>query len=113
MGFSRQEYWSGLSFPSPEDLPDSGIKPWSPALQADSLLFELQGSPTKKKKKRRRIKSRKLEMKKEVTTDNAEMQRTKILSKQKIFTMYMETQKTSNSQSYLEKEQWSWKNQPS
>ena len=37
MGFPRQEYWSGLSFPSPGDLPDSGIKPKSPALQADSL----------------------------------------------------------------------------
>ena len=44
MGFSRQEYWSGLSFPSPEDLPEPGIEPWSPALQADSLPFELQGS---------------------------------------------------------------------
>ena len=40
MGFSRQEYWSGLPFPSLEDLPDSGIKPGSPALQADSLLSE-------------------------------------------------------------------------
>ena len=37
MGFSRQEYWSGLPFPSPGDLPDSGIKPGSPALQADAL----------------------------------------------------------------------------
>ena len=45
MGFSRQEYWSGLSFPSPEDLPDPGVEPWSPALHADSLPFELQGSP--------------------------------------------------------------------
>ena len=43
MRFSRQEYWSGLPFPSPEDLPDPGIEHWSPALQADSLLFELQG----------------------------------------------------------------------
>ena len=41
MGFSRQEYWSGLPFPSPGDLPDPGIEPWSPALQADSLLTEL------------------------------------------------------------------------
>ena len=32
MGFSRQEYWSGLPFPSPRDLPNAGIKPWSPAL---------------------------------------------------------------------------------
>ena len=45
MGFSRQEYWSGLPFPSPGDLPDSGIKPGSPAVQADSLLTELQGKP--------------------------------------------------------------------
>ena len=43
--FSRQGYWSGLPFPPPEDLPDPGIEPWSPALQADSLLFELQGRP--------------------------------------------------------------------
>jgi len=43
MGFSRQVYWSGLPFPSSEDLPDLGIEPWSPALQVDSLLFELQG----------------------------------------------------------------------
>ena len=41
MGFSRQEYWSGLSFPSPGDLPDPGIEPESPALQADSLPTEL------------------------------------------------------------------------
>ena len=38
--FSRQEYWSGLPFPTPGDLPDPGIKPGSPALQADSLLSE-------------------------------------------------------------------------
>ena len=44
MEFSRQEYWSGLPFPSPEELPNPGIKPRSPALQADSLPFELQGS---------------------------------------------------------------------
>ena len=40
-GFSRQESWSGLPFPSPADLPEPGIKPGSPALQADSLPFEL------------------------------------------------------------------------
>ena len=40
MEFSRQEYWSGLPFPSPGDLPDPGIKPRSPALQADSLPSE-------------------------------------------------------------------------
>ena len=43
--FSRQEYWRGLPFPSPGDLPDLGIKPASPALQADSLLLSHQGSP--------------------------------------------------------------------
>ena len=37
MGFSRQEYWSGLPFPSPGDFPDPGIEPRSPALQADTL----------------------------------------------------------------------------
>ena len=42
MGFSRQEHWSGMLFPSPEDLLF-----WSPASQADSLSFELQGSPEK------------------------------------------------------------------
>ena len=46
MGFSRQEYWSGLPFPSPGDLTDPGIKPGSPALQADSLPSELPGNPT-------------------------------------------------------------------
>ena len=40
MGFSRQEYWSGVPFPSPEDLPDPGIKPRSPTLQADALTSE-------------------------------------------------------------------------
>ena len=45
MVFSRQEYWTGLPFPSPEDLPDPGIAPGSPALQADSLLTELPGEP--------------------------------------------------------------------
>ena len=48
MGLSRQEYWSGLPFSSPGDLPDLGIKPTSlksPALQADSLLLEPPGKP--------------------------------------------------------------------
>ena len=45
MGLSRQEYWSGLPFPYPEDLPDPGIKPGSPALQADSLPSEPPGKP--------------------------------------------------------------------
>ena len=48
MEFSKLEYWSGLPFPSPEELPNQGIKPWSPASQADSSPFELQGSPSLK-----------------------------------------------------------------
>ena len=44
MEFSRQEYWSGLPFPSPGDLPDSGIKPRSPAFLSDALLSELPGN---------------------------------------------------------------------
>ena len=43
MGFSRQEYWSGLPFPSPGDLPDPGIEPRSPAFQADALTSEPPG----------------------------------------------------------------------
>ena len=43
MGFSRQEYYSGLTFPSPGDLPNPGIKPRCPALQADDLPTELSG----------------------------------------------------------------------
>ena len=45
MGFSRQGYWSALPIPSPGDLPNPGIEPQSPALQADSLPSELQGKP--------------------------------------------------------------------
>ena len=44
-GFSRQEYWSGLPFPSPEGLPDPGIEPGSPALEADALTSEPPGKP--------------------------------------------------------------------
>jgi len=43
MGFSRQEYWSGVPFPSPGDLPDPGIEPESPALLADALPSEPPG----------------------------------------------------------------------
>ena len=45
MGFSRQEYWSGLPFPSPGDLPNLGMEPRSPLLQVDSLPAEPQGKP--------------------------------------------------------------------
>ena len=45
LGFPRQECWSGLLFPSPGDLPDPGIEPGSPALQADSLPSDSPGKP--------------------------------------------------------------------
>ena len=45
MGFSRQEYWSGLLFPSPGDLPNLGTEPGSPALQADASSSEPPGKP--------------------------------------------------------------------
>ena len=45
MAFSRQEYWSGLPFPSPGDLPNPGIEPRSLAFQADSFPAELSGTP--------------------------------------------------------------------
>ena len=59
MGFSRQEYWNGLPFPSPGDLPDPEIELRPPALQADTLPSELPGKPqlrpksNRKKKKKR------------------------------------------------------------
>ena len=46
MGFSRQEYWSGLPFPSPGDLPNPGIEPRSPTLQAVALTSEPPGKVT-------------------------------------------------------------------
>ena len=45
IGFSRQEYWSGLPFPSPTDLPDPGIEPRSSVLRADALPSEPPGKP--------------------------------------------------------------------
>ena len=49
MGFSRQENWSGVPFPSPGDLPDPGIEPRSPALWADALTSEPPGKPILKR----------------------------------------------------------------
>ena len=51
MGFSRQEYWSGLPFPSPGDIPDPGIKSRSPVLQADTLTSEPQKGNHKENEK--------------------------------------------------------------
>ena len=48
MGFSRQEYWSGLPFPTPGELPNPGIEPGSPALQTDALLSEPLGGQRRK-----------------------------------------------------------------
>ena len=47
MGFYGREYYSGLPFPSPQNLPDPGVEPRSPALQADALPTELCGKPYK------------------------------------------------------------------
>ena len=49
MGFSRQEYWSGLPFPSSGDLPDPVIEPGSPEFQADALTSEPPGKPVRTK----------------------------------------------------------------
>ena len=53
MRFSRQGYWSGLPFSSPGDLPNPGIEPGSPVLQANSLPTELQGKPVHKSRRRK------------------------------------------------------------
>ena len=45
MGFSRQEYWIGLLFPSAGDVPDPGIEPGSPTLQADSIIKDTKKAP--------------------------------------------------------------------
>ena len=64
MGFSRQECWSGLPFPSPGDPPEPGIEPWSPELQADALPSEPPGKPIPDAKKGRyKYRSPILEMK--------------------------------------------------
>ena len=52
MGFPRQEHWSGLPFPSPGDLPNTGIEPRSPALKTDSLPSEPPGKPIYKEDRR-------------------------------------------------------------
>ena len=57
MGFSRQEYWSGLPFPPPGDLPNPGVKPMSPALQANSLPYESPGKPPLNFKQQKNITS--------------------------------------------------------
>ena len=63
MGFSRQEYWSGLPFPSPGDLPNPGIEPGSPALQADALSSESPGNQDNSYEKRLRMRDCKMEQK--------------------------------------------------
>ena len=60
MGFSRQAYWSGLPLPSPGDLPDPGIEPRSPTLQANSLPSEPTGRQGKRKSKQITVSMRKL-----------------------------------------------------
>ena len=64
MELFRQEYWTGLPFPSPGHLPDPGIKPRSPALQADYLPSEPPGKPKQDRDEVRiqRLKTEKLEL---------------------------------------------------
>ena len=63
MRFSKQEYWSGLPFPSPGDLPNLGIEPTSPALQVDSLPSEPPGKPNKPEIQKRKEKKKILKSK--------------------------------------------------
>ena len=63
MGFSRQDYWSGLPFPSPGDFSNPGIKPGSPALQVDFLPAELPGKQMRVNVVTRGIRSAKSEPK--------------------------------------------------
>ena len=72
-GFSRQEYWSGLPIPSPGKLPDPGIEPGSPALQADSLPADLSRKPmvTINQSKRDKTQIRNISNGKEVKTITA------------------------------------------
>ena len=59
MEFSRQKYWSGLPFPSPGDLPNPGMEPGSPALQADSLPSETPlGSPFKQEQRKKELENK-------------------------------------------------------
>ena len=88
-GFSRQEYWSGLPCPPPEDLPNPGIKPRSPLLQADSLLSE----PPGKHKYVRRIKSKGM-LGKDIPYKCGYSQKFKVLTR---ITIFISTHVQSNS----------------
>ena len=63
IGFSRQEYWSGLPFSSPGDLPDPGIEPRSPTLQAEALTSEPPGKPPDNILQRKQQKTYKIHLK--------------------------------------------------
>ena len=68
MGLSKQECWSGLPFPSPGDLPDPGIEPSSPALQADALPSEPPEKPKREEEDRGKNKIREAPLSKNVTS---------------------------------------------
>ena len=61
MEFSRQKYWRRYPFPSPWDLPDPGIQPRFPALQANPLPSETPGKPVKQKKKKKKVEMKEIE----------------------------------------------------
>ena len=75
MGFSRQEYWSGLPFPSPGDLPNAEIKPGSPTLQADALPSEPTEEPNQGKEEKQKAKEKKKDIHLSFKHLNAEFQR--------------------------------------
>ena len=72
MKFLRQEYWSGMPFPSPGDLPNLGTEPESPALEADALTSEPPGKPKLHKSKEgiKRVEDKKTEMNKSMNENS-------------------------------------------
>src|SRR5574337_86588 len=79
MGFSRQEYWGGLPFPSPGALPNPGIEPRSPALQADALTSEPPGKPMAESEEELKSLLMKVKEKSEKVDLKLNIQKTKIM----------------------------------
>ena len=121
LGFSRQEYWSGLPYPPPGDLPNPGIEPRSLNLlhwQGDSFTAGATGKPIPLEGKNYFHFHCRNDY---ATQSNLQIQHNPyqiingifLRTWTKKFTICMETQKTPNSQSHLEKEKQSWRNQSS
>ena len=97
-GFSTQKYWSGLPFPSPWYLLDLGIKPGSPALQADSLPVDSLGKPIHTTQSNLQIQCNSHQNNMKFSTELEQI----------ILKFVWSHRKTSNSQNYLEKEEQGW-----